>query len=180
MFDRGHGHAAHRDSRRAGTVGMDEACARRAGEAMPRRVVHAVRRYRIGDEVRSHVGFDNFIRQLDRVFDRSGNRARGVVRRFLRRIHRAAVCGDASRARLVARPRLVSGARLGAERSAAAVSQPSLAVGPGVRADGAIPACGRRSTPRTTRSRERLAFSLRSRRRGSLQRRSFRRRWPRA
>ena len=75
-----HRHTADRDSRRPGPMGMDEACPRRAGQTVPRRVVHAMRGSRIGDEFDRTLGFDNFIRQLDRVFDRSG-------------IERAALCG---------------------------------------------------------------------------------------
>ena len=79
------------------------------------------------------LAFDNYIRQLDDVFEQTG-------------LERAALCGvsyggfialryaaAAARARLVADPRLVAGAGLGADRAAAALRRAAVAVGARVR-----------------------------------------------
>ena len=95
------------------------------------------------------LGFENYIRQLDAVFERDGRRAGGALRRLVRRLRRAALRGAAARAR-VARSILVSAPAPGwapSERQRA--TRASVAVGPDVRADLAAAGVAGDSAPPT-------------------------------
>ncbi len=121
-------------------MGMDDAHASRASEAVSRGVVLAVRRPRVGNEDRSRA----WVRQL-RPSARSGvrtdnARAGRIVRRFLRRLYRAAIRRDPAGSGHVAGVRLIAGARVGTERAPAAIRAPSVALRARVRREGAAAA----------------------------------------
>ena len=105
-----------RDPRRAGTMGVDAAGAASAGRGSA-----ATSRTRCAGDIGSDVtrptpeqGFDNYLRQLDAVFDRTGVDSERALRRVVRRLRRAALRGDAAGAGHRARPRLGAGAGLAA------------------------------------------------------------------
>ena len=157
MFDQGEGTGGRGRARAPGPLGVDEAGARRARAALPHDHVLALRRHRLGRSVGPRAG----LRQLPRPA-RCGARSRSVstpvtlVRRLVRWLRRAALCGRAPGARHVAgarrRRRRPGGSRTPQQArwiarpwlsAPAFVATAPMRVWPEVRAD--VPDTGRRA-----------------------------------
>ena len=118
----GNGPAAHRDSRDPGPVGVD--AGRRfvsCGSTAARSPTRSCGDIGSGVQVRSRARVRQLrpVSSID-VFLNGRARTRRAVRRFVRRLHRAALRRDAAGAGHGPGPRVVAGAGLGAERTAAA------------------------------------------------------------
>ena len=89
------------------------------------------------------LGFENYMRQLDAVFEKTGVSRAALCGVSLRGLHRVPLCGDAARTRQRARPRFSALTRLAAVRAPTTVSGEPPPPRAALHADGARPLVGR-------------------------------------